>query len=44
MRAAAAAWAGGWRERFRADRGAAARAAVHASRVTILAWFGVSAG
>jgi hypothetical protein len=44
MRAAASAWTAGWRARFRADRGEAMRAAAHASRVTVLAWFGVSAG
>lgn len=44
MRTAASAWTAGWRARFRADRGEATRAAVHASRAAVLAWFGVSAG
>jgi hypothetical protein len=44
MRATASAWAAGWRGRFRADPGEATRAAMHASRVTVLTWFGVSAG
>ena len=44
MRATASAWAARWRARYGADRRETARAALHASRVTVLAWFGISAG
>lgn len=43
IRARVTAWAASWRGRFAEDRGAAVRAAIHATRIQFLAWFGVEA-
>ncbi len=43
IRARVSGWAARWRDRFRADRGGAARAALHATRVRAVAWFGLPA-